>query len=212
MRETRRVPLNGRRAQAARNDELILEAARTVFTADPEAPISAVAALAGVGISALYRRYRSKEELLQRLASDGMRRHVAEAEAALADGRDAWTAFAEFMYRSVDNGTGALTLRLAGTFALTEGLRRDGRAAYDATQRVLDRTRAARALRPGVEVADVSLLLEQLQAVQLGGTERTGQLRRRYLALLLDGLRDPSAPPLPGPAPTLEEVSRRYEG
>ncbi|MDX6234639.1 MAG: hypothetical protein QOH68_3754, partial [Nocardioidaceae bacterium] len=34
---------------------------------DPEAPISAVAQAAGVGISALYRRYAGKEELLQTL-------------------------------------------------------------------------------------------------------------------------------------------------
>jgi AcrR family transcriptional regulator len=211
MDEARRAPLDGRRAQAARNDQLILDAARAVFTADPEAPISAVAGRAGVGISALYRRYRSKEELLQRLASDGMRRHVAEAEAALADGRDPWTAFAEFLHRAVEAGSGALTLRLAGSFAVTDELRQDGRAAYEATQRVLDRARSAGILRPDVEVGDVSLLLEQLQAVQVGDERRTAQLRHRYLALLLDGLRHPSAPPLPGPPPTVDEVSRRYE-
>lgn len=212
MAETRPAPLSGRRAQAARNDQLILDAARAVFTADPEAPVSAVAARAGVGISALYRRYRSKEELLQRLASDGMRRHVAEAEAALSDGRDPWTAFAEFLHRSADAGTGALTLRLAGSFAVTDELREDGRAAYEATLRVLDRARAAGVLRPGIEVGDVSLLLELLQAVQVGDGRRTVQLRHRYLALLLDGLRDTSAAPLPGPPPTVDEVSRRYEG
>src|ERR1700730_6887879 len=45
-------PMSGRRAQAARNDDLILDAAREVFIADPGAPISAVAERAGVGISA----------------------------------------------------------------------------------------------------------------------------------------------------------------
>src|SRR5215211_7459340 len=40
-------PLSGRRAQAARNDERILDAAREVFLADPGAPISAVAEHAG---------------------------------------------------------------------------------------------------------------------------------------------------------------------
>ncbi len=50
------APLSGRKAQAARNDTLILAAARAVFTADPSAPIAAVAERAGVGISALYRR------------------------------------------------------------------------------------------------------------------------------------------------------------
>ena len=57
--------LSGRRAEAARNDERILESARAVFIADPGAPISAVAEHAGVGVGALYRRYASKEELLR---------------------------------------------------------------------------------------------------------------------------------------------------
>ena len=50
------VPMSGRKAQAARNDEVILDAARAVFVADPGAPVSAVADAAGVGMSALYRR------------------------------------------------------------------------------------------------------------------------------------------------------------
>ncbi|HJZ49784.1 MAG TPA: hypothetical protein VKE41_21555 [Roseiflexaceae bacterium] len=37
------------------------------------------------------------------------------------------------------------------------------------------------------------------------------QLRHRYLALILDGLRAAAAP-LPGPAPHWEEMSRRYDG
>jgi hypothetical protein len=56
------APLSGRQAEARRNDRLILEGAREVFVEDPDAPISAVAERAGVGIGTLYRRYASKEE------------------------------------------------------------------------------------------------------------------------------------------------------
>src|SRR4051794_20181676 len=80
-------------------DERILEAAREVFLRDPAAPIAAVAERAGVGISALYRRYASKDALLQRLAADGLRGYIEEVEAALADEGDLWTAFARFMRR-----------------------------------------------------------------------------------------------------------------
>lgn len=210
--EPRSAPMSGRRAQAARNDQLILDAARAVFTADPGAPISAVAARAGVGISALYRRYRSKEELLQRLVRDGMHRYTAEARAALASLDDPWTAFTAFMHRAVDAGAGSLTLRLAGSFVVTDEVRQDGIDAFVATQRVLERTREAGALRPGIEVGDISLMLEQLQAVQVADETRTNQLRHRYLAILLDGLCASTAPPLPGPPPTAEEVTRRYDG
>src|SRR5919112_4375021 len=96
----RRLP--GRRTEAARNDERILEAARAVFTADPQAPIAAVAERAGVGISALYRRYESKEELLRKLCGDGLRTYIAHAEQALADGEEPWEAFVGFMRRVVD--------------------------------------------------------------------------------------------------------------
>src|SRR6266511_3494884 len=128
--------LSGRRAQAARNDQLILDAARAVFVADPGAPISAVAEHAGVGISALYRRYASKEELLRQLCGDGLRRHLAEAEAALADDGDPWTAFSGFMRRIVDADTHSLTLRLAGTFTPTEELYRDAAKAQELNERL----------------------------------------------------------------------------
>lgn len=69
-----------------------------------------------------------------------------------------------------------------------------------------------RALRPDIEVGDISLLLEQLQAVRVGDPQRTRQLRHRYLTLLVGGLHLTTADPLPGPPPTPEEVSRRYNG
>ena len=74
------TPMSGRRAEAARNDRRILDAARAVFVADPGAPIAAVAEHAGVGISALYRRYASKEELLRRLCGDGLKVYLAAAK------------------------------------------------------------------------------------------------------------------------------------
>src|SRR5580693_8240406 len=88
-------PLSGRRREAARNDVEILDAARSVFLEDPSAPIAAVAARAHVGISALYRRYPSKEDLLRELARDGLARYAAELAAALADDRDPWLVYTD---------------------------------------------------------------------------------------------------------------------
>jgi AcrR family transcriptional regulator len=205
------APMSGRKAQAARNDERILEAARAVFVADPNAPIAAVAQRAEVGISALYRRYASKEELLQRLALDGLRRYIAEVEAALADEGDPWEAFATFMRRSLDAGASSLSRRLAGTFQPTDELNENGRRAYELSQRLLDRTKAAGALREELEVGDLTLIFEALQALQVGEPERARTLRHRYLALVLDALHAPAIAPLPGPAPTWQEISRRWE-
>ena len=204
-------PLSGRRAQAARNDERILEAAREVFLADPGAPISAVAEHAGVGIGALYRRHASKDVLLQRLAADGMERYLVEVRAALADEGDPWIAFTRFMRRCIDIGAGALTQRLANSFTSTEKLEHQSREVYGATQELLERTKAAGALRADVEVGDLSLLLEQLQGLRVGDDVRASQLRHRYLTLLLDGLHIASAPQLPGTPPSWQETSGRYK-
>lgn len=201
--------MSGRQAEAARNDQRILEAARAVFLSDPGAPVSAVAERAGVGIGGLYRRYRSKEDLLLRLATDGLARYLSELEAALADDGDAWEAFAAFMRRSVDAGTSSITRRLAGRFTPTEELNREGRRAAELTQRLLERTRAA-GLREDIGVADLSLLFEQLQAIDVGDADRSRELRRRHLALMLDGLHRPGAEPLPGPPPSWGEMSARY--
>jgi AcrR family transcriptional regulator len=206
------APLNGRRAEAARNDARILEAAREVFLADPGAPISAVAHRADVGIGALYRRYAGKDELLQRLAADGMQRYLDEVRAALDDDGDAWIAFSRFMRRCLDIGAGALTQRLAGSFTATEELNQQGREIHAATQELLERTKAAGALRADIEVGDLSLLLEQLQSVRIGDAVRASQLRHRYLTVILDGLHLADAPQLPSTPPSWQETSRRYQG
>jgi len=211
MDTTTTARLSGRQAEAARNDQRILDAARAVFTADPSAPIAAVAERAGVGMSALYRRYPSKDDLLRRLSLDTLGAYLAAAEAALADEGDPWTAFAGFMRRALDAGTGALTLRFAGTFTAGDELRRLGQAAHDATRRLIERTQAAGALRTDIGVPDLSLIFEQLQAVHVGDEARARQLRHRYLALLLDALHAPSAGPLPGPPPAWDELTRRYD-
>jgi len=203
-------PLSGRRAEAARNDRVILDAARDVFVEDPKAPISAVAGRAGVGIGALYRRYGSKEDLLRRLAADGLAVYIAAVEDALADEGDPWEVFAGFMRRIVDADTHSLTLRLAGTFIPTEELYRDSARAQELNERLFARTRDAGAIRPDVEVDDIALLFEQLAAIRMGDEARTRQLRRRYLELQLDALRDSSGSRLPGPPPSWEEIQHRW--
>ena len=207
---TASTPMSGRRAEAARNDQRILDAARAVFVADPAAPIAAVAEHAGVGISALYRRYASKEDLLRRLCADGLRTYIAAAEEALADDGDPWEAFARFMRRIVDADTHSLTSRLAGTFTPTEELNRDAAIAQELNERLFERTMASGAIRPDLDVNDLSMAFEQVASVRMGDQARTSQLRHRYLALLLEAMHGPGAAPLPGPPPTWGELVGRW--
>jgi AcrR family transcriptional regulator len=205
------TPMSGRRAQAARNDQRILEAAREVFVADPKAPVSAVAKRAGVGISALYRRYPSKEDLVRKLCTDGLERYVAAAEAALADPGDPRSVFAEFMRRIVDAEPHLLTIRVAGTFEPSEELARQAEHGQRLTVELFERVQSAGAVRPDVSVDDLTFVFEQLASVRVSDEQRTRELRHRYLALFLDALQTPTTAPLPGPPPSWDEVSERWQ-
>jgi AcrR family transcriptional regulator len=204
--------LSGRRGQAAQNDERILAAARDVFMADADAPISAVARRAGVGISALYRRYPSKEDLLRQLCADGLRLYLEEAEAALADTRDPWESFAAFMRRIVAADVHSLTVRLAGTFTPTAEMFADSVRSGELNDQIVARTKASGDLRADVQMEDLPLVLEMVAAIRpgvFGDEERTSELRQRYLSLCLDGLRS-GAQPLTGAPPTEAELGRRW--
>ncbi len=181
-----------------------------MFVANPEAPIAAVAERAGVGISALYRRYSSKEELLRRLCADGLERYIEAAEAAVADDGDPWEAFASFMGRVVDADSSALTVSLAGTFTPTEELYERAAYAQKLNLKLFERTRAAGAIREDSHINDIAMLLEALASIKLGDDARRHELRHRYLALMLDGLRASDGSSLSGSPPSWEELSGRW--
>jgi AcrR family transcriptional regulator len=208
MRDTE-APLSGRRREAARNDAAILDAARSVFLQDPSAPISAVAAQAKVGISALYRRYPSKEDLLRELARDGLARYIAELEAALADDGDPWLVYADCLTRILDGGSQALAQHLAGTFTPTPELSALAQRAGALAGEVHRRAQRHQVLRDDVNPIDIVFLLEMLSGITLPGDNGGHALRHRYLALLLQALRAPGAGPLPsGPDPS--ELTGRW--
>jgi len=208
---TQTVPMSGRRAQAARNDEVILEAARAVFIEDPEAPIALVAERAGVGISALYRRYSSKEELLAKLCLDGLRAYVAVAEAAVADEGDPWESFATFMRNAVAAGTSALTVKLAGTFTPTQEHIEDSIRAFALNNQLMARVHEAGVVRQDLDVNDLAMIFEMLASIRLGDEAHSAELRQRYLQIVLDGLRDSAGhTALAGTPPDQGELAARW--
>jgi AcrR family transcriptional regulator len=202
---------SGRKAQPKRNDERILGAARRIFLANPNAPISAVAAEARVGISALCLRYRGKNELLRRLCSDDLQRYIAETLATLAGSADVWIVYAGFMRRIVEADTHSLVLRLTGIVKPSKEPYRQAAKSRELTVNLFERVKAAAAIRSDIEVVNIALIFEQRAAVQVGGPRRTAQLRQRYLALKLDALRAPHIEPLPGPSPDWQDMSSRWE-
>ncbi len=204
------APLRGRQAQAAQNDELILQAAREVFLADPTAPISAVAERAGVGIGALYHRYAGKEDLLRTLCRNGQEIYLTGIKRALASGDEPWEAFTGFLRRIVAANTHGLTVRLAGTFVPTAEQLALAEEMQALAIELFERVRATGLLRDDVTYLDVEFLLEFLASVKLGNASRTAELRQRHLAVVIDGLRASGRTPLPGQPPTWEEQTQRW--
>jgi AcrR family transcriptional regulator len=204
------APLRGRQAQAAHNDELILQAAREVFLADPTAPISAVAERAGVGIGALYHRYAGKEDLLRTLCRNGQEIYLAEIRRALASDAGPWDAFTGFLRRIVAANTHGLTVRLAGTFVPTAEQMALAEQMQALGIELFERVRASGQLRDDVTYLDIEFLLEFLAGVKLGNAGRTAELRQRHLAVIVDGLRSGQRTPLPGQPPTWQEQTQRW--
>jgi AcrR family transcriptional regulator len=202
--------LSGRRGQAARNDVTILAAARSVLTTDPTAPVSAVAQAAGVGISALYRRYPSKEALLAQLCLDGLREYLVVARGAQTR-TDPWEAFAELVRGIVASDVHALTVNLAGLFTPSDEHRRLADEAGLLGSAILRAAQDAGAVRTDAEPQDLAMIWEQLTALRLGDADRTAALRRRYVEIHLEGLRGAAAAvALPAGAPTAAELGARW--
>ena len=203
-------PLRGRQAQAVHNDELILQAAREVFLADPGAPISAVSERAGVGIGALYHRYAGKEDLLRTLCLNGQHTYLTEIKRALASDDEPWEAFTGFLRRIVTANTHGLTVRLAGTFTPSEEQLALAEQMQSLGIELFERVRGTGLLRDDVTYLDIEFLLEFLAGVKLGDASRTAELRQRHLAVIIDGLRAGQRTPLPGQPPTWQEQTERW--
>jgi AcrR family transcriptional regulator len=202
--------LRGRQAQAAHNDEVILQAAREVFLADPGAPIAAVAERARVGIGALYHRYAGKEDLLRTLCRNGQEIYLAEIRRALAADTGPWEAYTEFLRRIVAANTHGLTVRLAGMFVPSEEQMALAEQMRTLAMQMFERVRAAGRLRDDVTFLDIEFMLEFLAGFRLGGAARSAELRQRHLAVIIDGLRAGQHTPLPGTAPTWQEQTERW--
>src|SRR5205823_5388824 len=127
----------------------------------------------------------SKDVLLCRICHDGLLRYIAEAEAA-AEEPDGWKALTDFLGRVVDADVHSLTVHLAGTFTPTPEMGEDARRANELSARLVERARETGRLRPDAVTEDLGMILECCAAIRVDDDpERTAQLRRRYLAMLV---------------------------
>jgi AcrR family transcriptional regulator len=179
------------RADAERNRQRLLAAAKELFaTRGLDVTLDEIARHAGVGTGTAYRRYPNKEALIDALMVDRIEEMAALVEECLED-PDPWRALAGFFER-------ALALQAADRglkevlFSSGRGRERSnharakmGPAVTKLVQRVLD----AGVVRSDLAPTDVGVINIMLNTVVDLGRDIDPDLYKRYLAIVLDGLR-----------------------
>lgn len=179
------------RADAVRNRMRVLDAARAAFAEHgPDAQMEDVARRAGVGIGTVYRHFPTKQALAAALVEERFARVLAY-QRELLDDPDPWRAiersfeFCATLQEEDRNLAGTLAILAGAAAALTgppDHQRDDLLAAIEA---MLARAHAVGAIRPDLVATDFPGLYCGLASVVQAGVADW----RRYLELLLDGLR-----------------------
>jgi AcrR family transcriptional regulator len=199
------------RADARRNREQVLAAARDVFVEQgADAPLDDVARRAGVGIATLYRRFPDRESLMRGVALDVLGRAAHEARAALEEEPDPFRALARYMHRALDLRISAVMPALLGRISFEDAEVSQARqASVEPVLRMIEAAQAEGSLRADVAFGDIGPLLVRLSRPLPGEFPREldNSLAHRQLDLVLAGLRaGVDAAPLGGPALTLDQL------
>ncbi len=198
------------RKDAARNRERILAAARELFAERGlAATLNEIAHHAGVGVGTVYRHFPDREQLIDGLFEQRIDEFASLMRSALED-PDPWRGLTGFMegnlaLQAQDRGLQQLVLGASGG---QERLAKARAKLRPLGAKLIKRAKDAGALREDVAPADLPALLFMLGSVIDLVHEIDPELWRRYLAIVLRGLRaDAVAPdPLPVAAPPLPEI------
>jgi AcrR family transcriptional regulator len=208
----RRVP--GMRADALRNRDRIVTAAREIFVEfGPEAPLDEIARRAGIGNATLYRHFADRRSLVHDVLISVIVRSAEHAERATAQEPDPFTGLCRFAHAAVDERIGVLCGMFVGELdkhapdVIAERQRLE-----DAVEALMERARRAGRLRSDVTMGDLVVALSQL-ARPLPGIEclDVDAAGHRHLQMFLDGLRTPTSQDpseLPGPATDIDVLHR----
>ena len=175
-----------KRADARRNFDALLAAARDAFAADGrDASLEDVAKRAGVGIGTLYRNFPTRDDLIEAVYVEEVEAMVATAREAFA--ADAWPGLVQWLHRYV---------AYVGTKkALIEGLNRDPGSSgvflqcrtllYAAGRPLLVRAQTAGVVRADVGIEEVVRLVSGVAGVAFPDEAQ----RDKVVDLAIDGLR-----------------------
>jgi AcrR family transcriptional regulator len=187
------------RADARRNREKVLEAARAVFSQyGRDAQMDDVARRAGVGVGTVYRHFPTKEALIEALMVEAFLSIAATAERAL-EIDDPWEAFATVLWHGAE--VMSADRAMSEVFASIPGVMESAMPTIEGLTATMEK-HIRRAQEAGVLRAD--LVVDDIPMVMCGigsatkKDHRCTEAWRRHLSIVLDGLRaDAASGPLP---------------
>lgn len=188
MSEATERPL---RKDAERNRKRVLEAARDLFASKGLEPsLNDVAHHAGVGVGTVYRRFATKEELLEAIFEDGLNQLADLAESALRQ-PDPWLGFVWYVEQmceitATDRGLREIAFSKAyGGDRVTTAQDR----LVPVLKKLVERARIDGRLRPELSSTDMPIFGLLAGTVSEFAGHVNADLWRRYVAILLDGMR-----------------------
>jgi AcrR family transcriptional regulator len=178
------------RADARRNRERILQAAKDVFAEQgADAQMDDVARKAGVGVGTVYRHFPNKDALIAELVKEKFGIFTERVKAVLGED-DAWEAFcgvlrgnAELMSQNV-----ALQEALGGADIDWEYVEPSRLELERVTDKLIRRAQREGKLRKDFKAAELGMLMGGVCA-SMGSSNPAGGDWRRHLEIIIDGLR-----------------------
>jgi AcrR family transcriptional regulator len=187
------------RADAARNVERILRAARDVYAElGPDAPVEAVARSAGVGERTLYRRFPTKADLIRAALDQSIAEDLTPAIEDACRAQDPLRGLAQLLEAAIS--LGAREHHLLNAAHRAGSLTPDISSSLDvALNDLVRRGQQTGRVRADLVTDDLPRLIAMLYSV-LSTMDSTSDGWRRYVALILDAISTSERRPLP-PAP-----------
>ncbi len=184
------------RADAARNAERILRAARAVYGEfGAEAPIDAIARRAGVGERTLYRRFPTKAELVRAALDQSIAEDLTPVIEDAGRAADPLRGLAQLIEAAISLGAREHNLLTAARRAgsLTPDI---SAALYQVLNDLARRAQQAGLVRADLVADDLPRLVAMLYSV-LWTMDSTSDGWRRYVALIVDAISINGRQPLP---------------
>ena len=184
------------RADAARNVERILRAARDVYAElGPDAPVEAVARHAGVGERTLYRRFPTKADLVRAALDQSIAEDLTPAIDKARRASDPLRGIAQLIEAAISLGAREHHLLNAAHRAgsLTPDI---SNSLDEALNDLIRRGQETGRVRADLVADDIPRLIAMLYSV-LSTMDSTSDGWRRYVALILDAISLSDRRPLP---------------